>query len=263
MFNLFSKNSPEKPQDVKAVREALLAFMKQELQKLEGGEGKSIKGFNLYIACLPVEKYLYESAVFADEDGRFKKEIQRLADDFAIDLPEHWTFDALFVDELPLEVIKMKDLNVALYIKTPEHLVNQRSEKAFIRVLNGEAERGLYTITSKDSKINIGREKRAQVTDGSIRINDIAFPDSSSNQCNKFVSRQHAHLEWNNEDGHFMLFADDGGIPPGNKLKIRSKADHSSVKLTFTELGHALMEGDQIILGDSAVLEFSYQVNKE
>jgi hypothetical protein len=262
MFNLFKKDLPEKPQDVKAVREALLAFMKQELQKLEGGEGKSIKGFNLYIACLPVEKYLYESAVFAEEDGRFKKEVQRLADDFAIDLPEHWTLDVLFVEELPLAAIKMSNLEVALYIKTPEHVVNQRSEKAYIRVLNGEAEQSIYTITSKDLKINIGRERKAQVTDGSIRINEIAFPDSSSNQCNKFVSRQHAHLEWNNEDGHFMLFADDGGIPPGNKLKIRSKTDHSSVKLTFTELGHTLVEGDQIILGDSAVLEFSYKVKE-
>ncbi|RZL18771.1 MAG: FHA domain-containing protein, partial [Pedobacter sp.] len=49
MFNLFNKNTPEKPQDVKAIREALLVFIKQELQKMEGGEGKHIKGFQLYI----------------------------------------------------------------------------------------------------------------------------------------------------------------------------------------------------------------------
>jgi hypothetical protein len=263
MFNLFSKNSPEKPQDVKAVRDALLIFLKQELQKLEGGEGKNIKGFQLFIACLPVEKYLYESAVFAEEDGRFKKEVQRVADDFAINLPEHWTLDLLFVDELPARVIKMPNLEVALYIKTPEHVVSQKAEKAYIKVLNGEAEQKLYTITAKDGNINIGRERKAQVTDGSIRINQIAFPDSSNNSCNKFVSRQHAHLSWNKEDGSFMVFADDGGIPPGNKLKIRSKRDHNPVKLTFTELGHTLMEGDQIILGDSAVLEFSYTADLE
>lgn len=55
-----------------------------------------------------------------------------------------------------------------------------------------------------------------------------------------------------------MLFADDGGVPPRNKVKIRSKTDHNPVKLTFTELGFILNEGDQIILGESAVLEFSY-----
>ena len=49
MFNLFNKSTPEKPQDVKAVREALLLFIKQELQKMEGGEGRHIKGFELSI----------------------------------------------------------------------------------------------------------------------------------------------------------------------------------------------------------------------
>lgn len=59
-----------------------------------------------------------------------------------------------------------------------------------------------------------------------------------------------------------MLFADDGGVPPRNKVKVRSVKEHNSVKLTFTELGHALHEGDQIILGESAVLEFSYHSNQ-
>ena len=259
MFNLFSKNSPEKPQDVKAVREALLMFMKQELQKLEGGEGKHIKGFQLFIACLPVERYLYESAVFAEEEGRFKKEVQRVADDFAIDLPEHWSMDTIFVAELPSNVIKMPSLEVALYIKTPEHIVSQKANVAYISVLNGEAELPLYTLNASNKKINIGREKKAQINDGSIRINDIAFPDSSSNACNKFISRQHAHIQWDVDTASFMLFADDGGIPPGNKLKVRSITEHNPVKLTFTELGHTLQEGDQIILGDSAVLAFSYK----
>lgn len=261
MFNIFSKDSSEKPQDVKAVREALLVFIKQELQKLEGGEGKHIKGFELFIACLPVEKYLYESAVFMEEEGRFKAEVQRLADDFAIDLPENWTMESFFMEELPPDVIKMTNLEVALYIKTPEHAITQKSEKAYVRVLNGEAEQSEYLITSADGKINIGRERKVQDTDGFIRENKIAFPDSSSNEGNKYISRQHAHIEWSKDTGSFVLFADEGGVPPRNKVKIRSKADHNPVKLTFTELGHPLQEGDQIILGESAVLEFSYVSN--
>ncbi|ATP59072.1 hypothetical protein CPT03_22710 [Pedobacter ginsengisoli] len=262
MFSLFSKNTPEKPQDVKAIREAILVFIKQELQKMEGGEGKHIKGFQLYIACMPVEKYMYESAVFADEEHHFKNEVQRIADDFAIDLPKTWTMETAFTDELPLQAIKMPNLEVALYIKTPEHAAVQKSGTAYIKILNGEAEQAEYTIKSSDGKINIGREKQAQDSDGFIRVNNIAFPDASANECNKYISRQHAHIEWSNDAEAFMLFADDGGVPPRNKVKVRSVKEHNSVKLTFTELGHALHEGDQIILGESAVLEFSYHPNQ-
>lgn len=261
MFNLFSRNAAEKPQDVKAIREALIVFIKQELQKLEGGEGKHIKGFQLFVSCLPVERYMYESAVFAEEEGRFKNEIQRIADDFAIDLPYSWTMETIFIDELPADVIKMSNLDAGLYIKTPEHVAIEKSGTAYIRILNGEAEQSEYLISSADGKINIGRERKAQDSDGFIRVNEIAFPDTSTNECNKYISRQHAHIEWNNDAGSFMLFADDGGVPPRNKVKIRSTTDHNPIKLTFTELGHELQEGDQIILGESAVLEFSYNAN--
>ena len=258
MFNLFNKNTPEKPQDVKAIREAFLVFIKQELQKMEGGEGKHIKGFQLFICCEPAEEFMYESAVFSAEEGRFKNEVQRIADDFAIDLPETWTMETVFVEELPERGIKMEQLNAALHVKLPEHASITKSGTAYIKVLTGEAEQSTYTIKSEDGRLNIGRGRKAQDSDGFFRSNDIAFPDESSNECNKYISRQHAHIEWNNEAESFMLFADDGGVPPRNKVKIRSKADHNPVKLTFTELGFALNEGDQIILGESAVLEFTY-----
>jgi hypothetical protein len=258
MFNLFNKSEPEKPQDVKAIREAFLVFIKQELQKMEGGEGKHIKGFQLYICCPPSEEFMYESAVFSAEEGRFKNEVQRIADDFAIDLPDLWTMETIFVEELPERGIKMDQLNAALYVKLPEHVSVIKSGTAYIKVLTGEAEQSLYTIKSGDGRINIGRGKKAQDSDGFFRNNEIAFPDESNNECNKYISRQHAHLEWNNDSASFMLFADEGGVPPRNKVKIRSKTDHNPVKLTFTELGFALNEGDQIILGESAVLEFSY-----
>lgn len=263
MFNLFNKNTPEKPQDVKAIREALIVFIKQELQKMEGGEGKHIKGFQLYLACKPSERYMYESAVFMEEEDRFKNEIQRIADDFAIDLPEQWNLELLFADELPAAAIAIPNVDAGLIIKTPEHVVVQKSDKAYIRVLNGEAEQSLYELHSGPGRVNIGRERQAQDGEGFMRENDIAFPSDSTNACNKYISRQHAHIEWNNESGSFVLFADDGGVPPRNKVKIRSVADHNPVKLTFTELGHNLQEGDQIILGESAVLGFSFRKEEE
>src|SRR5215217_1772358 len=258
VFNLFSRNIPEKPQDVKTIRESLLFFIKQELQKMEGGEGKRIKGFELYICCVAGERFMYDSAVFFEDDERFKSEVQRIADDFAIDLPEKWTMEIVFADQLPEQSIKMNGLNVALIIKTPEHIVIQRYTSAFIRILNGQAEKSEYIITATDGRINIGRDKKTHDNDGFVRENTIAFPNLSSNASNKYISRQHAHIEWSKDNSAFVIFADDGGVPPRNKVKVKSIGEHNTVKLTFTELGHTLLEGDQIILGESAVLEFSY-----
>jgi hypothetical protein len=56
-----------------------------------------------------------------------------------------------------------------------------------------------------------------------------------------------------------MLYADEGGVPPGNKIKVKALKDDNLVKLHSTQIGHRLAEGDQIIIGDSAALEFSLQ----
>jgi len=261
MFNFFNKGIPEKPQDVKTIREALLFFIRQELQKMEGGEGRHIKGFELFISCTPGERFMYDSAVFFEDEERFKNEIQRIADDFAIDLPDKWGMQVHFTDELPKEGIKMEALEVALVIKTPEHVVVQKSTTAYIRILNGDAEKPAYEIRAADGRINIGRDKKTQDNDGFVRENTIAFPHLSNNAGNKYISRQHAHIEWSKDALAFVIFADDGGVPPRNKVKVKSRGEHNPVKLTFTELGHTLLEGDQIILGESAVLEFSYSTH--
>src|SRR5882757_9030998 len=65
MFNIFSKNT-NGPTDVKGVRDVLLRGNKEELQKAEGGEGRNIKGINLFIAENTGEKHLYEAAVYLD-----------------------------------------------------------------------------------------------------------------------------------------------------------------------------------------------------
>jgi hypothetical protein len=257
MFDLFKRNENRGPKDVKGLRDSLLRFIKEELQKAEGGEGRHIKGINLFIASNAGEKHIYEAAVYLEEKERFKEEIQKIADDFALDMPINWEMQISFDDTFPPEAIKIKDLDAAIFIRTKDHVI-QKSGAAFIRILNGEAEQIEYQITSAGGKINIGREKKALVEDGFFRLNHIAFPGDSANECNKFISRQHAHIEWNNDNGCFMLFADDGGIPPGNKIKIRSVTNKNLIKLNSTHIGHRLEEGDQVILGESAVLEFSY-----
>src|SRR4051794_6647765 len=186
-----------RPQDIKGIRGALLQFVKDQLQKAEGGEGNNIRGLYLYITCKPEDKHLYEAATYADEENRFKEEeVQKIADDFAIDLPTGWTMQISFVEAAPPEAIKAQVVDAALFISTKKKPKIHAATTAYIRVLNGETEKPMYTITSATRRVNIGRERKAQTAEGFYRENQIAFPGTSDHQSNRSVSRQHAHIEW-------------------------------------------------------------------
>lgn len=255
MFEIF-KDEADGQMDVKGSRDAALRFIKEELQKLEGGEGKNIRGLQLYVASSNEDRHLYEAALYVEEPEKLKEEVQKIADDFDIELPLNWTIEVFFSDTLPAESKKSPELNLGLFVKTKQNIIHKDS-KACIRVLNGEAEKAEYTIDSGNDKITIGREKSVQGSDGFFRVNNIAFPGDSSNEANKYISRQHAHISWNSDSGSFMIFADEGGVPPHNKIKIKSLNDDTPFKLNSTQIGHILREGDQIILGESAVIEFT------
>lgn len=255
MFDIFNTDA-ESPQDVKSVRDSLLRSIKDELQVLEGGEGKHIKGLHLFLGCSENARHVFESAVYYDEPTIFKQEIQRIADDFAIDTPQGWTLEITFTDVFPVEAKMFTECSAALFIKTNQQII-QKAGTAYINVLSGQAEKERYEINSADGKITIGRDKRAQTNDGFFRTNTIAFPGDCGDESNKYISRQHAHIEWNNDAACFMIFADDGGVPPGNKVKIKSLNDDTPVKLNSTHIGHRLRQGDQVILGETAVIEFT------
>ena len=255
MFNFLKK----RPNDIKGIRGALVQFIKDQLQKAEGGEGDNIREMYLYITCKPADKYLFEKVIYADEVNRFKEEVQKIADDFAIDLPATWTLQITFVETAPPEAIKAQDVDAALFISTKEKPKIHADATAYIRVLNGEAEKPVYTITSTTGKINIGRERKVQTAEGFYRENYIAFSSASKHESNRSVSRTHAHIEWDAESGAFYIFADEGGVPPHNKMKVRIEGG-TPVKLQTTQVGHRLQEGDQVILGESALLEFTHSL---
>ncbi len=246
-----------KPTDVKTVRHTLVQFMKEQLRKVEGGEGGSIRSLHLFLSPAKEEKHVYEAAVYYNEEGRFKNEVQKIADDFAIALPEEWTMNIEFTEAPPAEASKVNELDAALFISTTKKSLNKNFPDARITVLNGEAEQEQYIISAGNKKIYIGRDAKVRTADGFYRENIIAFKADSQHESNKYVSRQHAHIEWNNDAGSFYLFADEGGIPPSNKIKIKLP-DGSLVKLQSTQVGHRLQEGEQIILGESALLQFNY-----
>lgn len=258
MLNFLKQKNDQPPMDVKIIRNKLLQFIKEQLQRREGGEGSNIKGMELYIAPSPEEKDVYESIVYFHDTDRFKKEeVQRIADDYAIALPLQWNLNILFVDELPAEAVRARDLPVALHIGTKKQPRLNNPTTAYLQVLSGEAEHNNYTISAGSGRVHIGRDREVKTADGFFRINTIAFLVKSPTDPNRYISRQHAHIEWNDESGCFFLFADEGGIPPRNKIKVQT-ADGSLVKLQTVYIGHPLKEGDQIMLGESSLLQFSY-----
>ncbi len=254
MFNLFK----ERTVDVKQIRHYLIQFIKERLQGSEGGEGANITGIHVFINCADNERHLYEAAVHAHVPGKFKtEEIQRMADDYAIQLPDSWKFEVVFTDQFPAQAYPIKGINAALFIATTKSSLTPKKTHAFIKILNGQAEQETYIVNPSNGKIYIGREAKVQVEGGFVRLNTIAFVPGDATGLNRSVSRQHAHIEWEPVTGSFLAFADAGGIPPNNKTKIRT-AEGQLIKMQAIEVGHRLEEGDQVILGDAAVLSFSY-----
>lgn len=254
MFDFFKPKN--EPLDVKGIRDGLLQFIKEQLQKVEGGEGGTIRNLHLFLAPGAEDRHLYEAAVYVEEEKRFKEEVQKIADDYAIELPDNWELGVQFVDALPLEGAKAKGLAAALVLSTRRQPAIKKQASASVKIINGEAEKEVYPLTSDGGTVFIGREKKVQTADGFYRENTIAFP-GGSHDANKYISRQHAHIEWSEETGTFLLFADEGGVPPRNKVKVRSR-DGALMKLQTTQIGHPLQDGDQIIVGESALLEFRY-----
>ena len=253
MFKLFK----EPAADVKKIRNVLLQFIKEKLQLAEGGEGANINGIYLYVNCTESERYLYESVVHAANPDKFRDEVQKIADDYAIQLPPSWKYEIVFTDKYPDHSYVSAEIKTALFISTRKAGIVNKKARAYIRILGGNAEKEMYVLEPSKEKINIGREAKVQLNGGFVRKNMIAFTATGSTDINRSVSRQHAHIEWEPSSGSFLIFADEGGIPPNNKMKIHT-AEGGFIKMQAIEVGHRLQEGDQVILGDKAVLEFTY-----
>ena len=254
MIEIFSKQA----KDVKTCRNELVNFIKEQLQTAEGGEGRGILGLKLFIQCSAADQYIYEAALYNDDVARFQQEeLQRIADDYDIALPGGWKFEVVYNEEnIPGQAKKSVLKDAALLIITKKNSGIPKATEAVIIALNGETENDGYEISSKEKRINIGRGAHVQTPDGFFRKNKIAFKDDENIPANRSVSRQHAHIEWDNKENCFVLFADEGGIPPTNKMKVRTN-DGMVIKLQTIEIGHKLINGDQVILGNDAVLEFT------
>ena len=97
-------NEKRSSKDIKTLRSDILDFIKEQLKKAESGEGQNIKGLQLYITCDAKDKFVYEGAVYVNSPDKFKEEVQKIADDFAIDLPASWSLHVMFDEDVPEEI---------------------------------------------------------------------------------------------------------------------------------------------------------------
>jgi len=270
MFDFFKKNNKL---DAKGIRDAVLQLIKEELQQLDGGEGNLLQTISVYVAPAEEEKFLYQAALYNGDAAKLREDVQRIADNFALDLPENWQLALHFEEELPAGTRRTDDIKAGLKLvmSLPSSAAGAATEGAAahptgmlaaaqisLKVVKGKAEQDEYVLKAGENKrINIGREAQIQANDGSLRINHVAFPEDAAYESNKYISRQHAHIEWDAASASFKLYADEGGVPPGNKTKIRNAQDESVFKLNSTLVGYPLKDSDQIILGDAVILQFT------
>lgn len=119
----------------------------------------------------------------------------------------------------------------------------------------GKLRQDSYVISPTDQvkRWNIGRGENVEGT--YFRQNNIVFEDDSSNECNKYVSREHAHIVFS-ERGDFLLYVDAGGRKSsGNRTRVIRDNNYLDLGSNMN-IPIQLCDGDQIELGKHALLEF-------
>src|SRR5687768_4464683 len=140
MFDFFKKKEGITTPDVKGLRHTLVHFIKEQLQKVEGGEGGRIQAIRLYLYPAATERHLYESAVYLEEDGKFRREqVQKIADDYSIALPQDWKFEIVFTPA-PQHAIKSPDITAAVVFETHNKRAALPRTPALLTVMHGTAE---------------------------------------------------------------------------------------------------------------------------
>jgi hypothetical protein len=114
-----------------------------------------------------------------------------------------------------------------------------------ITVIRGAAEWRTYVFTS--DRIDLGRGTEVRDSrNGLIRTNHVAFTDGL-NDVNQSISRQHAHVVYDQRSGQFRLH-DDGSVH-GTKIVRKGK----TLGVPWSGRGSRLQSGDEIDIGEARV----------
>lgn len=145
-------------------------------------------------------------------------------------------------------------------------LMNNRAtvgKKARLSVMEGSLVTGDVILDSSDieklpgKRMNIGIGKSMKLQSGVVRINHIAVddnPESKDYHKNKYVSRAHAHITYNPNEG-FVLTVEPGGTPNGHHRTMIYR-NTIEKRMDIPGMTMPLEHGDQIILSRNVTLLF-------
>lgn len=105
---------------------------------------------------------------------------------------------------------------------------------------------------------NIGIGRTPMLDNGRMRVNHIVVDDNENSpqfEKNKYVSRNHAHINYREKDG-FRLFVDSGGTSAAFKRTYIQRGENI-IKLENTMVPVPLLDGDIIILSKNVYLMFN------
>lgn len=111
--------------------------------------------------------------------------------------------------------------------------------------------------TLPGQRMNIGIGKKIKLQSGVIRINHIAVDDNPQGEHfdqNKYVSRSHAYITFNENEG-FVLTVELGGTPAG-KHRTMVFRNNKEIRMDIPGMAVPLENGDQIILSREVTLYF-------
>lgn len=114
-----------------------------------------------------------------------------------------------------------------------------------------------FYLLEPGKSYNIGVGSMALLDNGALRRNDIAVDDNVRSQeyeRNKYVSRNHAHIEYVNE--HFVLYVDKGGLRSAGKRTAVARGENT-FPLEDTLIPFPLEDGDMIVLSKAVRILFT------
>jgi len=128
---------------------------------------------------------------------------------------------------------------------------------AKLTVMEGKA--NVRDLPLEKKRVNIGRTVTVYRNEGLSRRNDLAF--SEETDINRTVSREHAHVEYDDADGYYRIYNDrwyKRNEKGEGSCGIWIVRDGLSQEVHRNERGTRLEPGDEIHLG-KAVLRFNYR----
>lgn len=254
-FKTFFKslNSRSIPKDAIAAESEVYTNLVNDLKPLYLGNNDNSESLILHIGLFNNDFVTAFSAII--ENGDF---VSKVRNKIQIELNIRFADIKVYTTDeyFPQQRKNITGLVNCYYIILPR-AIQVLTSKAELKVAHnrGKLLQDSYIITpmGDEGKWNIGRGENI---DGAyFRQNHIVFEDDSPNECNKYVSREHAHIVFSDKSG-FLLYVDSGGRKcVGNRTRIIRDNTHIDLGSNMN-IPIQLCDGDNIEFGKHAILEF-------